>query len=148
MAGPGGPTRGRRAADPSPHLRPALQRTRRLRATGRRPDPSAARELNEARRPAEADRQARDHVAGVGAVLGVVLGVVEDPPDPLEPLVPPMFGQSALVPAWVRGAVVVPGVVVVPSDGATVLGEADGSGLAAETTATPPATSNSPEIAA
>ena len=62
-------------------------------------------------------------MAGVGAVLGVVLGVVEDPPDPLEPLVPPpMFGQSAFVPVWGRGAVVVPGVVVVPSDGATVLG--------------------------
>ena len=40
------------------------------------------------------------------------------------------------------------GAVVVPSEGATVLGEAEGSGLAAETTATPPATSNSPEIAA
>jgi hypothetical protein len=101
-------------------------------------------------RLAETNRQARVQVAGVGAVLGVVLGVVEDPPDPLEPLVPPpMFGQSALVPVWVRGVVVPPfdGGVVVPP-GATVLGEAEGSGLAAETTATPPATSNSPEIAA
>jgi hypothetical protein len=94
-------------------------------------------------------------VAGVGAVLGVVLGVVEDPPDPLVP--PPMFGQSAFVPVWARGvvvpfdgAVVVPfdGAVVVPSEGATVLGDAEGSGLAAETTATPPATSRRPEIAA
>src|SRR6478735_4441911 len=61
-----------------------------------------------------------------------------------------MFGQSALVPVWVRGVVVPPfdGAVVVPSEGAPVLGEAEGSGLAAETTATPPATSNSPEIAA
>ena len=90
-------------------------------------------------------------MAGVGAVLGVVLGVVDDPPDPLEPLAPPpMFGQSALVPVWVRGVVVPPfdGAVVVPSEGATVLGDAEGPGLAAETTATPPATSSRPEIAA
>jgi len=85
-------------------------------------------------------------VAGVGAVFGVVLGAVEDPPDLLVP--PPMFVQSALVPVWVRGVVVPPfeGVVVPP--GATVFGDAEGSGLAAETTATPPATSSSPEIAA
>ncbi len=47
-----------------------------------------------------------------------------------------------------RGVVVPSDGAVVPSDGAVVLGEADGSGLAAETTATPPATSSSPEIAA
>ena len=39
-------------------------------------------------RPAETDRRARDHVAGVGTVLGVVLGVVEDPPEPSVPSVP------------------------------------------------------------
>jgi hypothetical protein len=85
-------------------------------------------------------------VAGVGAVSGVVLGVVEDPPGPL--VAPPMFGQSALVPVCVRGVVVPPfeGAVVPP--GAMVLGDAEGSGLAAETTATPPATSSRPEIAA
>jgi hypothetical protein len=85
-------------------------------------------------------------VAGVGDVLGVVLGVVEDPP--LPPVPPPMFGQSALVPVWVRGVVVPPfeGAVVPP--GAKVLGAAEGSGLAADTTATPPARSSSPEMAA
>ncbi len=83
-------------------------------------------------------------MAGVGAVLGVVLGVVEDPPelDPPEPLEPPMFGQLALEPVWVRG------VVVPPLDGAVVLGADDGAGLAADTAATPPPTRSRPETAA
>lgn len=80
-------------------------------------------------------------MAGVVAVLGVVLGEVEDPPESVPSLPAALSGQSSFVPLWVRGA-------VVPSDGAAVLGEAEGSGLAAETTATPPATSSSPEIAA
>ena len=107
-----------------------------------------------ARRPAETDRQARDHVAGVGTVLGVVLGVVEDPPEPSVPSVPlpvrlPCPGSRPGPRARARGrGLPSDGVVVVPSDGAAVLGEADGSGLAAETTATPPATSSNPEIAA
>jgi hypothetical protein len=96
--------------------------------------------------PAEAGRQDRGHVAGVGTVLGVVLGAVgvvpDEPPDPPEP---PMFGQSALEPEpWLRG-----GVVVVPSDGVVLgAGEADGSGLAAETTATPPPTRSNAASAA
>jgi hypothetical protein len=81
-----------------------------------------------------------------------VLGVVEDPPEssvPSAPSVPPaLSGQSPLVPEWVRGVVVPSDGAVVPSDGAAVLGEAEGSGLAAETTATPPATSSNPAIAA
>jgi len=93
-------------------------------------------------------------------VLGDVLGVVEEPPEPFEPFEPsvlPPFdlsGQSPALPEWVRGVVVPPGAVpsdgvaVVPSEGAAVLGDAEGSGLAAETTATAPATSSNPEIAA
>ena len=81
-------------------------------------------------------------MAGVGAVLGVVLGdVPEDPPDPLDPFDPPLFGQSPVVPECVRGA-------PVPPDGAVVLGADDGAGLAAETTATPPPTRSSAETAA
>ena len=87
--------------------------------------------------PSKRTAGGRGHVAGVGAVLGVVLGAVEDPPDPLDPPDPPMFGQFADEPVWSRG------VVVPPLDGLVVVlgaGEADGSGLAAETTATPPPT--------
>ena len=68
---------------------------------------------------------------------------------PSVPSVPPaLSGQSPRSPERVRGAVVPSDGAVVPSDGAVVLGEAEGSGLAAETTATPPATSSNPEIAA
>ena len=52
-----------------------------------------------------------------------------------------MFGQFAVEPECVRG-------VPVPPDGAVVLGADDGSGLAAETAATPPPTRSSAEIAA
>lgn len=73
-------------------------------------------------------------------------------PDPLpDPSSAPAFGQPAPDPCW-RGAgwVLVPpgapdGAVVL---GAVVLGAADGSGLAADTTATAPPTSSSAESAA
>lgn len=65
------------------------------------------------------------------------------PPDePDEPL-PPMFGQFAL--SWFGR---VDGVVVPPPDGAVTLGAAEGSGLAAETTATAPPTRSIAETAA
>jgi hypothetical protein len=70
-----------------------------------------------------------------------VLGVVLEPPELPEPLEPPMFGQFALEPVCVRG-------VPVPPDGVVVLGADDGAGLAAETAATPPPTSRSPETTA
>jgi hypothetical protein len=90
-----------------------------------------------------------DYVCGV-ADGAVVLGAV-DPPDPLEPEPePPMFGQSPFIPpvcpGWVEGAVVPPfvsGVVVVLG-----AGDAEGSGLAAETTATAPPTRSMADSAA
>ena len=140
-----------RPPDPSPHLRPALQRTRRLRATGGRPQTTRRRSLRGwARRPAETDRRAsrsrcrRRDRAGRRARRGRgPAGAVRAVRVP-----PALSGQSPGAPEWVRGVVVPSDGAVVPSDGAVVLGEADGSGLAAETTATPPATSSSPEIAA
>jgi len=80
----------------------------------------------------------------------VVLGAL-DPPDPLEPEPePPMFGQSPFIPpVWfgrVEGAVVPPlvsGVVVVLG-----AGDAEGSGLAADTTATAPPTRSMADSAA
>ena len=75
-------------------------------------------------------------------------GVVPDPlPDPLSAS---SFGQSALVPAPFWRGVWVPEPLEPPepSDGAVVPGDADGSGLAADTTAAAPPTSRSPEMAA
>ena len=73
----------------------------------------------------------------------VVLGAVDEP-EPLEPLDPPMFGQFAVEPPVCFGGVV----DVPPFDGAVVLGADDGSGLAAETAATPPPTRSKPEMTA
>jgi hypothetical protein len=83
-------------------------------------------------------------VAGVVGAEGVV-------PDPLpEPLAPSLFGQSARVPVpvpLVRGGWVVE--PPEPSDGVVVvLGDADGSGLAADTSAAAPPTRSSADSAA
>jgi hypothetical protein len=86
-------------------------------------------------------------VVGVVGVVGAD-GVVPDPlPDPLSPS---LFGQSARVPVpfWRGVWVPDPSDPAEPSDGAVVLGDVDGSGLAADTTAAAPPTSRSPEIAA
>ena len=143
---PAARTEGVRPTGVRPDLRPALQRAGRLRqarralsardrdrrltrSPGGQPKRTAGtRTLGQRRR----DRLARE--AGAVGVVGVVgaEGVVPDPlPDPLSPS---SFGQSALVPVpfW-RGAGCVPEPPE-PSDGAVVLGEADGSGLAADTT--------------
>jgi hypothetical protein len=91
-------------------------------------------------------------VSGVGAVLGVVSGVVfgvvpEEPPVPPDPPEAP-FGQSA--PVCVPGVVVPLGGMVdaPPSDGVVGLVDAEGAGLAAETAATPPPTRSRPATSA
>ena len=151
VAGPGRAARGRR---PAVLLRISAQRYNEpadYERLASRPEATRRRSLRDGPGgPPRRTAGTRDQVAGVGTVLGVVLGVVEDPPEPSVPSVlpPALSGQSPGTPEWVRGVVVPSDGAVVPSDGAVVLGEADGSGLAAETTATPPATSSNPEIAA
>lgn len=89
--------------------------------------------------------------AGLGYVVvpgsAELSGVVEEPPEPLDPP-EPSFGQSALVPPAGRSGVV--DGAVPSTDGSVTLGQVEvlGSGLAAETTATAPPTRSSAETAA
>ena len=95
------------------------------------------------------DRRGMGYVAGVAAGAWV-LGALEPPDEPEPEPEPPMFGQ--LAPVWFArpdgavGAVVPP--LVPPLPLVAGAGEADGSGLAAETTAAAPPMRRSADSAA
>ena len=103
--------------------------------SARREDPAARRSGP----PGGSSLGGRRRAPGPVGVVGAE-GVVPDP------LLPPMFGQSAVEPepCWRGAARRSPE----PPDGAVVLGAADGSGLAAETAAAAPPTRSSADSAA